>query len=269
MATEASNPKDEIVVTKKDRSLWIEFNRPEVRNAIRLGVTTNQMNEALDVAREDPEIRSVVFTGRGSAFCAGGDVKEMAKAIEGGKPEPALIRESVRGFHSALAALYNIEKPVIAAINGPAVGAGWSIALACDVRIASERARFSFAFVHRGLTSDGGSTYLLQRAVGYAKAFELIALGDTIDADDALQLGLVNKVVPHEQLIPAAEELAARFAAGPPNAMKLIKRALRLASNSSLQDALENEANMQTLGMLGTEHAEGVRSFLEKRPAKF
>jgi 2-(1,2-epoxy-1,2-dihydrophenyl)acetyl-CoA isomerase len=269
MATDASKPNGGVVVAKKDRSLWIEFNRPEVRNAISLGVTTKEVVDALAVAREDLEIRSVVVTGRGPVFCAGGDVKEFAKVLEGGEPEPAVIRESVRSFHAMVEALYNIEKPVIAAINGPAVGAGWSIALACDVSIASERARFSFAFVHRGLTSDGGSTYLLQRAVGYAKAFELIALGDTIDANEALRLGLVSKVVPHEQLVPATEELAARFAAGPPNAMRMIKRALRLASNSSLQDALENEANMQTLCMLGAEHVEGVSSFLEKRPAKF
>jgi len=269
MAKRASRPDGDIVATKKGRTFWIELNRPEVRNAIRLGVTTKQMIEALAVAREDPEIRSVVVTGRGSAFCAGGDVKEMAKVLEVGEPEPGVIRQSVRSFHAMVEALYNLEKPVIAAINGPAVGAGWSLALACDLSIASERARFSFAFVHRGLTSDGGSTYLLQRAVGYAKAFELVALGNTIDADEALRLGLVNKVVPHEQLVPATEELAARFAAGPPNAIRMIKRALRLASNASLQDALENEAIMQTVCMLSPEHAEGVRSFLEKRPAKF
>ena len=269
MPADVTKANSDIVVAKKDRSLWIELNRPEVRNAIRLGVTTTEVIEALAVAREDPEIRSVVVTGRGSVFCAGGDVKEMAKVVASGKPEPGVIRQSVRAFHAMIEALYNTEKPVIAAINGPAVGAGWSLALACDVRIASDRARFSFAFVHRGLTSDGGSTHLLQRAVGYAKAFELLTLGDLIDADEALRLGLVNKVVPHEQLIPAVDELAARYAAGPPDAMKMIKRALRLGASASLQDALENEATMQTLCMLGAEHAEGVAAFLEKRPPRF
>lgn len=260
---------DEIIVTKKDRTLWIELNRPEVRNAIMLGVTTKAVIEGIQTASDDPEVRSVVITGRGSAFCAGGDVKQMAAVLQSGTVEGALLRGGVRSFHAMLFAVYNIEKPVIAAINGPAVGAGWSLALACDMRIASDQARFGFAFVHRGLTSDGGSTFLLQRAVGYAKAFELLALGDVCDVQEALRLGLVNEVVPHDRLIPATEELAARFAASPPNALCLIKRGLRLAAASSLQDALENEATMQAFAMLGAEHAEGVAAFLEKRPPQF
>jgi 2-(1,2-epoxy-1,2-dihydrophenyl)acetyl-CoA isomerase len=269
MSSEASKTYEDIVVTKKDKTLWIELNRPEVRNAIRLGVTPREVIDALTVATNDPEVRVIVLTGRDPAFCAGGDVKAMAQVLQSPNPQGSAIRDAVRNFHAMVAALYNVEKPVIAAINGPAVGAGWSIALACDMRIASERAKFVFAFVHRGLTSDGGSTYLLQHAVGYAKAFELLALGDTVDAQGALQLGLVTSVVPHDQLVAATDELAARFAAGPPNALKMIKRGLRLSASSSLQDALENEATMQAFCMLGEEHAEGVASFLEKRPAKF
>ena len=132
-----------------------------------------------------------------------------------------------------------------------------------------EQARFGLAFVRLALTTDGGSSYLLQRIVGYSKAFELIALGDMFDAQEALRLGVVNKVVPHDQLIPATEELAARFAASPPNAIAMIKRGLRLAASASLQDAVENEATMQAFCMLGAEHAEGVAAFLEKRPPQF
>jgi len=269
MPIDETKQYSDIVVTRKESSLWIELNRPKVRNAIRLGVTPKEVINALTTASDDPDVRAIVLTGRDPAFCAGGDVKAMAQVLQSPNPEGSAIREAVRSFHAMVAALYNVEKPVIAAINGPAVGAGWSIALACDMRIASDRAKFVFAFVHRGLTSDGGSTYLLQHAVGYAKAFELLALGDTVDAEGALQLGLVNMVVPHDQLVAAADELAARFVAGPSNALKMIKRGLRLSASSSLQDALENEATMQAFCMLGSEHAEGVASFLEKRPAKF
>ena len=260
---------DEVIVTKKDRTLWIELNRPEARNAIRLGVTTDTVTEAMGTAAADPEIRSVVITGRGPAFCAGGDIKQMAMALASGGLDGAMVRQGIRSFHAMICAIYNLEKPVIAAVNGPAAGGGMGFMLACDMRIASEQARFGLAFVRLALTTDGGSSYLLQRIVGYSKAFELIALGDMFDAQEALRLGVVNKVVPHDQLIPATEELAARFAASPPNAIAMIKRGLRLAASASLQDAVENEATMQAFCMLGAEHAEGVAAFLEKRPPQF
>jgi 2-(1,2-epoxy-1,2-dihydrophenyl)acetyl-CoA isomerase len=265
----AATASAEVVVTRRDRTLWIELNRPEVRNAIRLGVTTALTLEALEQAAGDPDIRSVVITGRGTAFCAGGDVKEMAKALGSGPLDAGLIRDKIREFHRMIEAIHEIEKPVIAAVNGPAMGAGCNLALACDVRIASDRATFCEAFVHRGLTSDAGSTYLLPRLVGYAKAFELLTLGDTLDAQAALAIGLINRVVPHDDLPRETEALAARYAAAPPRAVGLIKRGLRLAANGSLHDALEIEATMQAMTMSGPEHAEGVKAFLEKRKPVF
>lgn len=259
----------DIVVSKRDRALWIELNRQDARNAIRLGVTTVEMLEAIDAATRDDEVRSVVITGRGTAFCAGGDVKEMAKGIQSGGIEPATLREMVRDFHRVIEAIHEIEKPVIAAVNGPAMGAGCNLALVCDLRVASDQARFSEAFVHRGLTSDAGSTYLLPRLVGYAKAFELLTLGDVLDAYEALRIGLVNRVVPHEHLVPEVEALTARYAEAPPKAVAMIKRGMRLAATASLHDTLEVEAVMQALSMAGAEHKEGVQAFLEKRRPAF
>lgn len=259
----------EVVITKKDHALWIELNRPEVRNAIRLGVTTRQVTNAILEASEDRDIRAVVITGRGSSFCAGGDVKEMAKAFVGDRPDAGAVREMVRGFHRMIETIYECEKPVVAAVNGPAMGAGCNLALVCDMRIASDQAKFAEAFVHRGLTSDGGSTYLLPRLVGDAKAFELLILGETLDAQEALRIGLVNKVVPHAELMSATEAMLARLAQAPPYAVAMIKRGLRLGATATLHDTLENEATTQALAMLGGEHVEGVSAFLEKRAPKF
>lgn len=267
----AASPQtlQDIVVTKKDRALWIELNRPEARNAIRIGIMTSELLAALETARTDPEVRVLVITGRDPAFCAGGDVKEMARALASGHADTAMVRDKVREFHRTIEAIHEIEKPVIAAVNGSAMGAGCNLALVCDVRIASESATFGEAFVHRGLTSDGGSTYLLPRLVGYSKAFELLTLGEMLDAQEALRIGLVSRVVPHERLVPETQALAERYAAAPPKAVALIKRGLRLAANASLHDTLEMEAAMQALTMAGEEHAEGVRAFVEKRKPVF
>jgi 2-(1,2-epoxy-1,2-dihydrophenyl)acetyl-CoA isomerase len=259
----------DILVSKRNRAMWIELNRPEVRNAIRLGVTTSETIEALNDAAADEDVRAVVITGQGTSFCAGGDVKEMARALQSERLDATLIREKVREFHKMIEAIHEIEKPVIAMVNGPAMGAGCNLALVCDVRIASDRAKFSEAFVHRGLTSDAGSTYLLPRLVGYAKAFELLTLGESLDAEEALRIGLVNRVVPHEQLLEETEALVARYAEAPTRAVGMIKRGLRLAATASLHDTLEMEATMQAVTMTGEEHVEGVRAFVEKRKPAF
>lgn len=269
MSSEASLHEHDVIVSIRHRVMWIELNRPEVRNAIRLGSTDRLVTEALSRAAADADVRCAVITGRGTSFCAGGDVKEMARVIEGGRLDAAAIRDQVRRFHAMIEAIHEFEKPILASVNGPAMGAGCNLALVCDMRIASDRARFCEAFVHRGLTSDAGSTYLLPRLVGYAKAFELLALGDTLDAQEALRIGLVNRVVPHDVLEAETEALATRFAQAPPRAVAMIKRGLRLAASAGLHDTLETEATMQAFAMLGEEHKEGVRAFLEKRPPVF
>lgn len=219
--------------------------------------------------RNDPEVRAIVITGEGSSFSAGGDVKEMVALRQQGAENPHFVRRQVRQFHAMIEAIYETEKPVLAAINGPAIGAGCCLALACDLRIASEEAKFSLAFVLRGLTADSGATYLLPRLVGYAKAYEMLALGNMVAAREALDIGLVNKVVAPSELMAAAEATAELLAAGPPDALAVLKRSLRLSESATLHASLEHEANMQALCLLGKEHAEGVTAFMEKRPPEF
>jgi 2-(1,2-epoxy-1,2-dihydrophenyl)acetyl-CoA isomerase len=260
---------NDIAIEKNNRTFWLTLNRPEVKNAMRTPGTSGEIIAALHEANADSDIRCIVITGAGDAFSAGGDVKEMAKWAQGGVPDAATARQIVRQFHEMVLALYETEKPVIAMVNGPAVGAGCTLALTCDVRIASDRAFFMLAFVHRGLSSDAGSTYLLPRLAGYPRAFELLTLGDRISAETALELGMVNRVAPHDELRQATEELAARYAEAPATAVRLIKRGLRMSANAAFHDALENEATMQAICLTGAEHREGVQAFIEKRTPKF
>lgn len=260
---------EDILIENKGKVMWLRLNRPQTRNALRLLVDFPRIRSAVADAAQDPEVRALVLTGTGQAFCAGADMKEMASVTVAGTPDAHRLRAIVRSFHAVIESIYELEKPVIAAVNGAAVGAGLSLALAADVRIASDQALFSMAFVHRGLTTDGGATYLLPRMVGYTKAFELITLGDRIDAAEALRIGLVSQVVPHEELPSAAQALAERLASGPPGTLAVLKRGLRLGLSASLHDTLENEANMQSLCMLAPEHKEGVTAYLEKRPPKW
>jgi 2-(1,2-epoxy-1,2-dihydrophenyl)acetyl-CoA isomerase len=258
----------DVKVEKKDRVLWLTLNRPEARNAIRPELVAESV-EAFQRAGEDDEVRVIVLTGAGPAFSAGGDVKAMGALLMSGAPDVHDARRMVKNFHKMIAAIHEVEKPVICAVNGKAFGAGCNVALACDLRVASDQASFCWAFVHRGLVTDAGSTFLLQQLVGYSKAFELLTIGDTVNADESLRLGLVNKVVPHDQLMSATEEMAKRMAAGPPKAIAMIKRALHFAKLAYLSEALENEANMQALAFGGKEFPEGVASFLEKRQPNF
>lgn len=259
----------DIEVTHSGAVCEIAFNRPAARNAIRVHETVDDMLAALDAADADPAIRAIVVTGRGTAFCAGGDVKEMVREFGGGEVDPADARRYVQRFHRMCLRLYDIEKPVIAAVNGAAVGAGCALALLADLRIASDQATFCFAFVHRGLVSDSGSTYTLPRLVGDAKAYELLTLGDTIGAEDALRIGLVSKVVAHANLETETLALANRFAAGPPKALAMMKRSLRLGAEGNLAATLEHEAMLQAMTFTGAEHKEGAAAFLEKRKPVF
>lgn len=261
---------EHIEVQTKDKVCWITLNRPEARNAIGVNIMSVELEQALRDAAENDDVRVIVIGANGPVFCAGGDVKEMAAQFTGGNAVgPAKVRAIIQKFHRMMNTLYDVEKPIIAALQGPAVGAGCSLALACDVRIGTQDASFTFAFVHRGLSSDGGTTFLLPSLVGYAKAYELLTLGDKISADEAMRIGLINQVVPADQLEQTVAETAARYAAAPPKAIATIKRSLRLAASATLQDALEMEATLQTVCVLGEEHAEGVRAFLEKRLPKF
>jgi 2-(1,2-epoxy-1,2-dihydrophenyl)acetyl-CoA isomerase len=216
-------------------------------------------------ARRDNAVRVMVITGAGRGFCAGQDLKEFGTDPARDDPGQHLRLH----YAPVLERLYALDKPTIAAVNGVAAGAGLSLALACDFRIASADARFLSAFVRIGLIPDTGATYWLPRLVGLSRAMEWAMFGEPVDAETAWQTGLVNRVVPAERLADEARSWAERLAEGPPTVLGLIKRAMRHGAASSFSDALQYEAWLQTTAARTGDHAEGLRAFLEKRPPRF
>lgn len=217
---------------------------------------------------EDPDIRALVLTGTGRAFSAGADVGEFKAHLEAGDVTEWILA-ATEHLHPLMVALHQCDKPFIAAVNGVAAGAGCSLALACDLRIASEHASFVEAFVHVGLIPDSGSTWFLPRLVGAARAFELCCTGRKVGAEEALAIGLVNQVVPAGELEAAAQKMAAQLAALPPRAIALTKRLLGASFERSLDEQLDAEAYDQETAGLTADHMEGVMAFLEKRKPEF
>ena len=251
----------------KDGIATFTLNRPERLNA--LGDTLrDDLLDAVVRTAADPEVRVMVITGAGKGFCAGGDVKAMNENRETGRERP-IVDKIAPSRDQTLLAMRDAPQPIIAAVNGAAAGAGMNLALACDVRIASTAAKFSQAFVKRGLHPDWGGTYFLPRVVGMAKACELIFTGDLIDAPEALRLGLVSRVVAPEELMPTVHELARKIAAGPPLAIRLAKRALYHNADCDLRQALEFETFAQNICQDTDDAREGVRAFVEKRAPVF
>jgi 2-(1,2-epoxy-1,2-dihydrophenyl)acetyl-CoA isomerase len=250
--------------------LVLTFNRPEQRNALTMDMQA-RLGEELAAAELDDDIGSIVLTGAGGAFCAGGDVKNMAKGHAAGQPVNQIRRmELQRQAHRrAPLRLFEMAKPTLASLPGPAAGAGLSLALACDLRIAADSAVMSTAFVKVGLSGDYGGTYFLTRLVGTAKARELYLLGDRIGMAEAFRLGLVNWVVPAAELEARTMEIARRLAAGPRLAHRFIKDNLNRALKMPLADCLDMEsANMMQLRET-EDHKEAARAFAEKREPRF
>lgn len=247
----------------QDGILTITLNRPERLNAL-TDVMLAELHDAFQHARDNPAVRVVVLTGAGRGFCPGADLSVVQEdvTIDYGRH----LRETLNPL---ITQIVNLPKPVIGAINGAAAGAGMSIALACDLRVAAESASFHQAFVRIGLVPDSGSTWMLPRLVGVARAMELMLTGRRIDAPEALTLGLVNRVVPDDQLMAAAEQLARQFATGPTRTIGYIKQAVNFALTGTLEDAMEYEATLQDLASRTADHAEGLAAFLEKRPPQF
>ncbi|MEP7220519.1 MAG: enoyl-CoA hydratase-related protein [Bacteroidota bacterium] len=244
--------------------LTLTLNRPESYNACNEQLTTDLM-AALREAEKDPAVRAIILTGAGRAFCSGQDLKDA--------PAPGAKRSLAdslqRRYNPIIRKLTTIPKPIIAALNGVAAGAGCSLALACDIRIAAEGASLLQAFVNIGLVPDSGSSYFLARMVGYSRAFEIATLGEKIPAARALELGLVNRVVPAESLMAEARSLAERYAAGPTRAYGYIKKMLHRAEHTALDDALDYEVFMQEAAGRTSDYGEGVQAFVEKRKAVF
>jgi 2-(1,2-epoxy-1,2-dihydrophenyl)acetyl-CoA isomerase len=253
----------EYVTLEKEQGVAvITLNRPDRLNALGTRIL-NDLTAAIDEVSGDDEVRVVVFTGSGRGFCAGADLVEPSPfAAE----ERWLRVKPMARYGNLMLRLRNLEKPTIAAVNGIAAGGGFSLAMACDIRIASEDARFSSIFVRRALVVDMGLSYLLPRAVGTSKALELMYTGDIIDAQEAKEIGLVSKVVPHDDLPGVTKELATRIANGPPIAIELTKKAVYAAQETNnFASALSYESWAQEVCTASEDAQEGVRSFLEKR----
>lgn len=261
---------DPVVFERDDAIVTLTLNKPETRNPTTDPDILAALNEALARVAADTGIGCVILTGAGKAFSAGGNLKHMRDREGGFGGNAADVAEKYRqGIQRTTQALYNLEVPTIAAVNGPAYGAGCDMACACDIRIAAADAVFAENFVKIGLISGDGGSWLLPRAVGLARACEMSFTGDPVDATTALAWGLVSRVVPGDQLLAVARDLAGRIAANPPRQLRMTKRLLREGQGTRLDSLLELAAALQGACHHTLDHEEAVRAFFEKRPPKF
>src|SRR5437868_10754153 len=245
---------------------WIRFKRPETMNAIG-AVTRTQLADAIKQAERDDAVRVVVLTGSGRAFCSGADVTEMAPGA--GMRTPEDVGNVLRNeYMPMLMRLRTMPKPIIAAMNGPAIGIGASFALACDIRIATPEAYILEAFINIGLAPDGGVSWLLPRLAGTGIAYEMLFTGKPLQAADAHRLGVINRIVPSERLEEDVRDLAQQLAAQPRQAMAGAKRAVNHALTSTYEEAMEFESYLQEAQAGSPEFAEGVQRFLARRAVK-
>jgi 2-(1,2-epoxy-1,2-dihydrophenyl)acetyl-CoA isomerase len=263
---EKMNAPPELLETIEDGIATLTFNRPERLNALSTPIMEGLL-DGLPRLAGDPGVKVVVLTGAGRAFCAGGDVKSMAEGSVQRSTAEATTRLRSRMEVSRI--LHELPKPTIAMINGPAAGAGLALALACDLRIAGTSARLVTAFVRVGFSGDFGGSYFLTRLVGTAKARELYFTGRPVEASEALSLGLVNRVIPDEELATVTMELARSLAQGPSIALSLMKRNLNCAENGSLAELLDMEAIHQVQTGRTEDHREAANAFVEKRTPIF
>jgi 2-(1,2-epoxy-1,2-dihydrophenyl)acetyl-CoA isomerase len=257
---------EHILLDKSDRIATITLNRPEKMNAFG-GLMRQELLEVLEDVARDPEIRVAIITGAGKAFCVGGDVTEFVSGSQ-----QALVKDIPSERHAmgkAVLAINTMEKPVIASVNGAAAGGGCNLALSCDMIIAGEKARFGQVFTRRGLHPDWGGIYFLPRLVGYAKAAELIFTGEVIGAEEAFRIGMVNKLVPQEELMSATRELAERIAKNAPLPIAFAKRGLQNFQKWDLAQAVDYESYTLEVLMKSEDVMEGFTAFLEKREPEF
>ena len=244
----------------------LTLNRPEKLNAF-AGRMRQEVTEAVQQMADDPAVRVLVITGAGRAFCAGADIGYMQELTE--RRDLAAFEALVEAGRAVVSAIRSTPKPVLASLNGPAAGGGANLALACDLRIASDRATIGQTFNRIGMHPDWGGTFFLPRLVGPSRALELVFNGDMIGADEALRIGLVNRVVPHDTLASEATRWAARLAAKPPLALALAKRAVYASPDHSLSEMLDLELRNQLQCFQSDDAREGLQAFLEKRSPVF
>ncbi|HEX77972.1 MAG TPA: enoyl-CoA hydratase [Dehalococcoidia bacterium] len=263
------NFKD-IIYTVEDGIAVITLNRPDYRNAL----TPNLVEEwyqAIEAAKRDDEVKVLIVTGAGEGFCAGADFRHGGDLLVHQPDQPLAGQRDLmrRGIHRVPRALVDLDKPYIAAINGAAAGAGMDMASMCDIRIASERARFTMAYLNMGIPPGDGGCYFLPRIVGIAKALELIWTSQIIDAQEALRIGYVSRVVSHDELMPVTLELARRLAQGPTVAIQLAKRLVYRCLDLELNQALELHESAMMLARTTEDSREGPQAFRERRPPRF
>lgn len=248
-------------LTENNGVAWITLNRPEKMNALNHKLT-EELTDTIKKLDETETVRVIVLSGEGKGFCSGQDLQE----IDGDETISEMVKER---YNPMIEALTGIEKPVIAAVNGTAAGAGMSLALACDFRLVHEEAKFVESFIHIGLVLDSGSTYFLPRIVGHAKAMEMAALGEKISAEKARDLGLVTRVVESEDWTGGVEAFANKLANMPTKAIGLMKRYLYKSWETDLSNVLESEAYAQQTAAQTEDFNEGVQAFIEKRKPSF
>lgn len=258
------NPTDSpLLVACDDGVATLSLNRPSSKNALNRALVL-ALGQAISDLEADTRVRAVILTGEGGAFCSGADLKAgMAELGEIG------MEQRIDEFHTIVRGIVHSTKPFVAAVDGPAVGFGADLALACDLRVLSERAYLQEKFVKIGLMPDGGGTFWLPRAIGVARALEVLLLGEPIDAAHARELGLTNRVVPEAELLPTAKGLARALASGPPLALARIKAAVRESSSGTIDDALSRERSGQLTLLGSNDFMEGVMAWTSRRPAVF
>lgn len=262
----------DLLITAQDGPiLTITLNQPERRNPISDNNMVDALCDAFEAADRDMSVRCVILTGSGSAFSSGGDLKQMKAGTGDLKSgNPLQTRRNYKyGIQRLPLMFQSLEVPVIAAINGPAIGAGCDLACMCDVRIASDTAKFAESFVKLGIIPGDGGAWFLPRIIGFSKACELALTGEMIDAHAALSIGFVSRVVAGDKLMDAAREVADKIAANPPHAVRMTKRLLREGQTADLKNILELSAAMQALAHATRDNEEAIDAFIEKRTPNF
>ena len=262
---------ESVIYEVADHIATITLNEPEKLNPMSKGIQADTI-AALHEANTDRSVRVVIITGAGRGFSAGGDVRQLGESgdrLYGGPPGPFDRRLWLKQTQKMVLAIRECEKPVIAAVNGVAAGGGCDIALACDIRFASDRARFGEVFAKIGLFPGTGGTYLLPRTVGIAKALEMIWTGDLIDATEAERIGVVSRVIPHDDLLAETRTFAARLAEGPPLALSLAKAAVYRGLDLDIAAAFDYASTAEAITLTSSDHREGVQALREKRKPTF
>ena len=261
---------DPILYEQDGHIVTLTLNRHETRNAISDDVMVAEMVKACERINADHSVRVAIITGAGSAFSSGGNVKDMRDKAGMFAGTPSQIRDGYRnGIQRIPIAVHRLEVPIIAAVNGPAIGAGCDLAMMCDMRIASEKALFAESFVKVGLIAGDGGAWFLPRVIGLSRANEMAFTGEPVDAQTALAWGMVSRVVPPEELLPAANELARRIAVNPPTALRMTKKLIKEGDHAQLEPLLEMAAGMQALAHQTKDHEEAVNAIIDKRPPNF